>query len=113
MDISAKYSRLQLDPNRFSSKDLLFKNNNISIERAVDSESNKSFIIHTLPYNGFDTNSLLEFAKVFIKNPTNKYLLPLFGLISMPTCMKVVYDDPGVSIININQLTNEQKMDVL
>lgn len=113
MNISAKYNRFQLDPNRFSTKDILFRNNNISIERSLDSQSNKSFIIHTLPLNGFDTHSLFDFARNFFKNPTNNFLLPLFGLISMPTYIKIVYEDPGVSIIDIHKLTDEQKMEVL
>lgn len=113
MDNSAQYSRFQLDPTIFSSKDTLFQNNNISIERAVESKSNKYFIIHTIPFNGFDTHSLLEFVESFLKNPINKYLLPFFGIISMPECIKIVYEDPGVTIIDIQKLSDEQKMEVL
>lgn len=113
MNELAKYCQFDLDPNRFSQKDLLYQNDNVSIERVLDSQANKTFIIHTLPLIGFEVSALSDFAKALLKNPDNKYLLPLYGLVSTSTHIKIVYNDLGVSIVDPNKLNSDKKMEML
>lgn len=113
MNNNLDLARYQLDPDRFISSEILYQNRHNSIERVLDSETKQSYIMHTFPYYAFETSSLLEFTKILFSNLKNQNLLSFYGMISTSTHFKILYIDPGVSNLDINQLDRNNRIELL